>query len=88
MTILILTEVSSSNQIIIHFILQVSSLLPVFFLVSKYVTNTNYLAEKDVVLVPTHEAKVLHLDDTSSSVSDPEPATKHGMVVEEPKSGE
>ncbi|KAK4936650.1 hypothetical protein LTR10_022502 [Elasticomyces elasticus] len=68
----------SMKQVIAHFVCQVCSLFPVFYLVAKYVTATNYLEEKDVVFIPTHEAEVLRLQaedgvsiaDTSSPVEE------------------
>ncbi len=56
-----------STQIIVHFACQVGGLIPVAYLVYKYVTNTNYLAEKEVVFIPKHEAELLHIDDESIS---------------------
>lgn len=50
------------TQITVHFACQMGGLIPVAFVVYKYVTNTNYLAEKGIVFTPAHEAEILKLD--------------------------
>ncbi len=39
-------------------------------MVYKYITNTNYLAEKDVVIIPTHEAELLKIDNEIGEIGE------------------
>jgi hypothetical protein len=57
---------------------QVGSALPVLYYIGKYVTETNYEAEKDVVFIPTHEAEILHIPLEPGS-----PRSSHSPVSEE-----
>jgi hypothetical protein len=66
------------HQSIAQFVGQVGSALPVLYFIGKYVTETNYEAEKDVVFIPTQEAEILHLVLPPDS-----PRSSHSPVSEE-----
>jgi hypothetical protein len=36
-------------------------MIPVVYVIAKYVTETNYETEKDLVFIPEHEANILHI---------------------------
>lgn len=73
------------TQVIVHFACQVASLFPVIIVIAKYVTNTNYLAEKDIVFIPKHEAEVLHIQasDDDTNVSDGTNVSDVNQAIEE-----
>ncbi|KAI1623022.1 hypothetical protein EDD37DRAFT_633617 [Exophiala viscosa] len=74
--------VSLEKQVIAHFVCQVCSLFPVFYLVTKYVTATNYLEEKDIVFIPSHEAEVLRLQSEDGvSIADTNPAVEEEKAL-------
>ncbi|KIX99216.1 uncharacterized protein Z520_04792 [Fonsecaea multimorphosa CBS 102226] len=70
--------VSLQHQSIAQFVAQVGSALPVLYYIGKYVTETNYEVEKDVVFIPTHEAEILHLALPADS-----PRSSHTPISEE-----
>jgi hypothetical protein len=54
-------------------------MLPLLFVIGKYVTETNYAAEKEVVFISTHGAQVLDLHLDQESVIESE---EGGIIVE------
>ena len=57
-----------STESAIHCGSQNGTMIPVVYVIWKYVTETNYEAEKDIVFVPAHETKILHLPRASVTV--------------------